>query len=100
MEVMTELYRTLEALGIEWRQKRGVWSANQEESDAALRAAEEAPSSPGGDPGTGDSYEGEPKENLDVYYIECRWRVRNTVVWTSSFSSNPLVLTSHTISYC
>lgn len=84
MEVMTELYRTLEALGIQWRQKRGVWSADPGESEAALRAAEaEAanPGSPGGENGaTGDSYEGEPKENLDVYYIECRWRVRNTVV--------------------
>lgn len=85
MEVMTELYRTLEALGIQWRQKRGVWSPDRQESEAALRAAaaeEGAPGSPGGGEagGGGDSYEGEPKENLDVYYIECRWRVRNTVV--------------------
>lgn len=36
MEVMLELYRTLEALGIEWREKRGVWSGDESERRAAL----------------------------------------------------------------
>lgn len=80
MEVMLELYRTLEALGIQWRQKRGVWAASQEESTAALQAAEQLAYSQHPDPSAGDSYEGESRENLDVYYIECRWRVRNCVV--------------------
>ncbi|KAF8311847.1 hypothetical protein DL93DRAFT_2082774 [Clavulina sp. PMI_390] len=89
MEVMLELYRTLEALQIQWRQKKGLWSASREESHAALVALEqglhgEDVVANGGDPGSaaaaGDSYEGEPRENLDVYYVECRWRVRDTVL--------------------
>jgi len=80
MEVMLELYRTLEALQIQWRQKRGIWAATQEESDAARVAAEQLAHAQANDPNVGDSYDGEPRENLDVYYIECRWRVRNIVV--------------------
>lgn len=82
MEVMTELYRTLEALGIQWRQKRGIWAATRAESDAAIQAAQEAEYiTPSGEPvANGDSFEGDAKEDTDIYYIECRWRLRNTVV--------------------
>lgn len=82
MEVMLELYRTLEALGIQWRQKRGIWAASEAESHAALQAAEQYSHTPGSEASAtaGDSYEGEPRENLDVYYVECRWRIRNSVV--------------------
>lgn len=80
MEVMLELYRTLEALQIQWRQKRGVWAATQAESDTARKAAEQLAHAQVNEPNGGDSYDGEPRENLDIYYIECRWRIRNAVV--------------------
>lgn len=91
MEVMLELYRTLETLGIEWREKRGVWSGDERESRAALIKAEQhygvpvhSPAeSEGGEGEGGDgsaSYEADSRESLDIYYVEARWRLRQTVV--------------------
>lgn len=69
-------------MGFNGDRRGGVWSASEAESHAALQAAEQYSHSPGSEASAaaGDSYEGEPRENLDVYYVECRWRVRKTVV--------------------
>ncbi len=83
MEVMLELYRTLEALGLEWREKKGIWAAfpepDCEESDvnhtmsaARSRSLEDSNAS--------DSYDQQTRDDMDIYYIECRWRVRSVVV--------------------
>jgi len=67
MEVMLEIYRTLQALGIQWREKMGIWGvrAHTPETTGHGLEKEESPSS---------------KEDEDVYYVECRWRVRNIVI--------------------
>jgi len=78
MEVMLELYRTLETLGIQWREKRGIWAVHPDQNDIGPvhpgHASTSEPSS------SSDSYEGISKESLDIYYVECRWRVRDVVL--------------------
>jgi carbon catabolite-derepressing protein kinase len=59
MEVILELYQTLKALGMEWREKGGEWG---------MKGTEEVDS---------DSY---GKESMDIYFVETRWRVRDVVV--------------------
>lgn len=69
MEVMLELYKSLQALGIEWREKRGPWIANAEccSNDDGFRE----------DP---EGSRGATKDDLDIYTIELRWRKRDVVV--------------------
>jgi carbon catabolite-derepressing protein kinase len=78
MEVMLELYRTLETLGIQWREKGGIWALHPDQHHTG-------PAHPGqtstNEPGSSsDSYERIAKDILDIYYVECRWRVRDAVV--------------------
>lgn len=79
MEVVLELYRTLEILGIQWREKRGIWAVRPEENPApSPQGRNHSPQSD--DPDASDSFDGEAKEDLDIYFIECRWRVRDVIV--------------------
>ncbi|KAF8306917.1 Pkinase-domain-containing protein, partial [Clavulina sp. PMI_390] len=73
MEVMTELYYSLKALGIEWREKRGPWIA-----DADCCSPEDAIY--GGVPFVHDeALRGASKDDLDIFTLELRWRKRNIV---------------------
>lgn len=69
MEVMLELYKSLQALGIEWREKRGPWIADAEccSSDDGFREGLETPRA-------------STKDDLDIYTVELRWRKRDVVV--------------------
>lgn len=104
MEVMLELYRTLEALGLEWREKKGIWAATaaassfsesedwmgESVSSTAAVAGSAVPplrsrSRSMEESNASDSYDQQTRDDLDIYYIECRWRMRNVVV-SPSFS--------------
>ena len=104
MEVMLELYRTLEALGLEWREKKGIWAATaaassfsesedwmgESVSSTAAVAGSAVPplwsrSRSMEESNASDSYDQQIRDDLDIYYIECRWRMRNVVV-SQSFS--------------
>lgn len=63
MEIIMELYRTLEALGMEWRAKPKKQRRQREHDDG-----EPAPSTDDMDNGT------------DLFFIETRWRVENVIV--------------------
>ncbi|SRR5258708_3747380 len=60
MEVIHELYKSMQRLGIEWREKRGIWASSPQ------RDAELGPVT--------------CKDDLDIYTIDIRWRKRATVV--------------------
>ena len=63
MEVILELYQSLQRLGIEWKEKRGVWAASPEFRD------------------TSDVVRGEiDKDDLDIFTVDIRWRKRDSVV--------------------
>ncbi|KAF8337977.1 kinase-like domain-containing protein [Cantharellus anzutake] len=61
MEVIHELYKSMQRLGIEWREKRGIW-ATSPERDFELGPIEQA---------RGD--------DLDIFTIDIRWRKRAMV---------------------
>jgi len=66
MEVMLEIYQTLKALGMEWKEKGGQWALdNVGECD---RGEEE------------DDEHKWSKESLDIYFVETRCRIRELVV--------------------
>ena len=70
MEVMLEIYQTLKALGMEWKEKGGQWGL-------------------GGDGERGEDEEDEhkwSKEALDIYFVETRCRIREVVVSRSIFN--------------
>ncbi|KAF8342768.1 kinase-like domain-containing protein, partial [Cantharellus anzutake] len=73
MEVMLELYRTLEVLGLEWREKQG------DDGGRGGAGAGRSKSLPD-DSNASDSYDQQTKDDMDIYFIECRWRVRNVVL--------------------
>lgn len=75
MEVIHELYRSMQRLGIEWREKRGIW-ASSPERDVELGPVEWA-----------------GKDDLDIYTIDIRWRKRAVVVSISP----QLRMTSHNL---
>jgi len=68
MEVMLEMYKYLQALGIEWREKRGPWIADAECCNNEDGFFE------------GPDLRGATKDDLDIYTIELRWRKRDIVV--------------------
>lgn len=70
MEIMVELYKSLQSLGIEWREKRGPWIAN-----AACCWGDDAPT-----PDGQDALQGASKDDLDIFTVELRWRKRDIVV--------------------
>ncbi|KAG8984358.1 Protein kinase, partial [Tulasnella sp. 427] len=65
MEVMLEIYQTLKALGMEWKQKGGQWSLDNDDPDRGEEEEDEHKWS---------------KESLDIYFVETRCRVREVVV--------------------
>jgi len=66
MEVMLEIYQTLKALGMEWKEKGGQWTLLKPEEQE--RGEEE------------DDESKWSKEALDVYFVETRCRIREVVV--------------------
>jgi len=64
MEVMLEIYQTLKALGMEWKEKGGQWGLGVGE-DRQERDDDENNFS---------------KEALDIYFVETRCRIREVVV--------------------
>ena len=78
MEVMLELYKSLDNLGIEWREKRGEWGARVDccdgDGDGGIQMG-------GGRRPDGDyDIRGASKDDLDIYTVEVRWRKREVVV--------------------
>lgn len=82
MEVMLEIYRTLKALGMEWKEKRnlgglgGLAGQRQREDGKIERATE----------WDGSGYV-DLKAAAGVYFVETRARVQNVVV-SASWSTN------------
>ncbi|KAG8936116.1 Protein kinase [Tulasnella sp. 418] len=64
MEVMLEIYQTLKALGMEWKEKGGQWGLEVDD-DRSEHEDDEAHFS---------------KESLDIYFVETRCRIRDVVV--------------------
>jgi len=62
MEVILELYKSLERLGIEWREKRGEWAV---QPTLALRPT---------------SMDEVDRDDLDIFTVDIRCRKRNSVV--------------------
>ncbi|KAG9033336.1 Protein kinase [Tulasnella sp. UAMH 9824] len=65
MEVMLEIYQTLKALGMEWKQKGGQWGLDNDDPERAEEEEDEHNWS---------------KESLDIYFVETRCRIREVVV--------------------
>ncbi|KAG8996104.1 Protein kinase [Tulasnella sp. JGI-2019a] len=64
MEVMLEIYQTLKALGMQWKEKGGQWGLAVGEDRQEMEEDEHNFS----------------KESLDIYFVETRCRVREVVV--------------------
>jgi len=64
MEVMLEIYQTLKALGMQWKEKGGQWGLAVGEDRQEVEEDEQHFS----------------KESLDIYFVETRCRVREVVV--------------------
>lgn len=64
MEVMLEIYQTLKALGMQWKEKGGQWGLNVGEDRQEME----------------DDEQNFSKETLDIYFVETRCRVREVVV--------------------
>ncbi|KDQ11188.1 hypothetical protein BOTBODRAFT_35489 [Botryobasidium botryosum FD-172 SS1] len=68
MEVMLEIYQTLKALGMEWREKGGGWGAQDDENEEDV------------EDGDAEGEDAASKEDSDIYFVEARWRIRDVVV--------------------
>ncbi|PWN31029.1 Pkinase-domain-containing protein [Jaminaea rosea] len=84
MEIIMELYRTLEALGMEWRVKKAPRTARQGEdvsqqgqqqpnTDTQAAAGESSSKETGSDNAL-------PGASTELFFIETRWRVENVIV--------------------
>lgn len=95
MEVMLEIYRTLNALEMEWKEKRflgglGGKRTNHERTMIEREPKMDGPSAPmgvgrGGEAGGGKGVAGasgdfDEKVASSIYYVEARARVDNVVV--------------------
>lgn len=74
MEVMLEIYRTLKALGMEWREKKNLGGLG------GLRARKAGGSSIERAPGFDGSGGVDLKAAAGVYFVETRARVEDVVV--------------------
>ncbi|PWN18314.1 Pkinase-domain-containing protein [Microstroma glucosiphilum] len=80
MEIVVELYRTLEALGMEWRMKPKKKTATQsgagdgDDGSSAATGAEEGEDSSSSPPG---GIDGQAEQ---LFFIETRWRVGEIIV--------------------
>jgi carbon catabolite-derepressing protein kinase len=73
MEVMLEIYNTLKTLGMEWKEKGGVWGRYVPDANGHTNGA-------GEHEGEADGDCLEDRENGDIYFVQTRWRVRDVVV--------------------
>jgi carbon catabolite-derepressing protein kinase len=89
MEVMHELYKSLDNLGIEWREKRGEWGARVDccdgGADGGIHMTNGRHQRTRGP--TERDFRNASKDDLDIYTIEIRWRKRDLVV--SACPSSP-----------
>lgn len=69
MEVMLEIYQTLKALGMQWKEKGGQWGLSVGEDRQEMEEDEQ----------------NFAKESLDIYFVETRCRVREVVVRDLTF---------------
>lgn len=74
MEVMLEIYNTLKTLGMEWKEKGGIWGGQPHMNGNGHGHSEQ------GDEGDGEGDDIDARENTDVYFVQTRWRVRDVVV--------------------
>lgn len=97
MEVMLEIYRTLKALGMEWKEKKNLGGLGglrhpSHRSGSAIGRAGEL---------DGDGYV-DLKAAAAIYFVETRARVQDVVVWLFFFfaACSIVVFADHLLSIC